>query len=100
MNPADPDLSIIIPSYNEELRLPATLDRIAEYIQTSGHETEVLVVDDGSKDRTAAVAQSFRSKIPLLRVVSNGVNRGKGPAFRGHSVRFQGVPPGTLQDYF
>ncbi len=83
MNPADPDLSIIIPSYNEELRLPATLDRIAEYIQMSGRKTEVLVVDDGSKDRTAAVAESFRSKIPLLRVVSNGVNRGK-----GYSVRY------------
>ncbi len=86
MNPADPDLSIIIPSYNEELRLPATLDRIAEYIQTSGRETEVLVVDDGSKDRTAAVAESFRSKIPLLRVVSNGVNRGKGYSVR-HGMR-------------
>jgi glycosyltransferase involved in cell wall biosynthesis len=82
MNPADPDLSIIIPSFNEELRLPATLNRIAEYIQTSGRETEVLVVDDGSKDRTAAVAESFRSKIRSLRVVSNGVNRGKGYSVR------------------
>jgi glycosyltransferase involved in cell wall biosynthesis len=82
MNPADPDLSIIIPSFNEELRLPATLNRIAEYIQTSGRETEVLVVDDGSKDRTAAVAESFRRKIRSLRVVSNGVNRGKGYSVR------------------
>jgi glycosyltransferase involved in cell wall biosynthesis len=73
-----PELSIVIPSYNEELRLPATLERIAAYIAVSGRSTEVLVVDDGSNDRTAAVAEEFREKIPSLRVVSNGVNRGKG----------------------
>jgi glycosyltransferase involved in cell wall biosynthesis len=77
-----PDLSIIIPSYNEELRLPATLEQIAAYLSTYGRETEVLVVDDGSSDGTAAVAESFRSRIPTLRVVSNGVNRGKGYSVR------------------
>ncbi len=83
MSSTVPDLSIIIPSYNEESRLPATLERIAAYLLTYGREAEVLVVDDGSKDGTAAVAESFRSKIPRLRVVSNGVNRGK-----GYSVRY------------
>jgi len=73
-----PELSIVIPSYNEELRLPATLERIAAYIAVSGRSTEVLVVDDGSNDRTAAVAEEFREKIPSLRVVADGVNRGKG----------------------
>ena len=82
MSAATPDLSIIIPSYNEEMRLPATLDRIAAYLQTYAGTAEVLVVDDGSKDRTAAVAESFRTKIPLLRVVSNGMNRGKGYSVR------------------
>lgn len=77
-----PALSIIVPSFNEELRLPPSLNAIAEYIQKSGRETEVLVVDDGSKDRTAAVAESFRDRIPLLRVVSNGENRGKGYSVR------------------
>jgi len=83
MSSTVPDLSIIIPSYNEDSRLPATLERIAAYLLTYGREAEVLVVDDGSKDGTAAVAESFRSKIPRLRVVSNGVNRGK-----GYSVRY------------
>ena len=82
MNPAAPELSIIIPSYNEELRLPETLGRIASYLQTEGRAAEVLVVDDGSSDRTAAVAEAFRNKIALLRVVSNGVNRGKGYSVR------------------
>jgi glycosyltransferase involved in cell wall biosynthesis len=82
MSPASPDLSIIIPSYNEESRLPATLERVAAYLQSYAGTAEVLVVDDGSKDRTAAVAESFRGKIPTLRVVSNGVNRGKGYSVR------------------
>ena len=82
MGSAVPDLSIIIPSYNEELRLPATLERIAAYLSTYAHEAEVLVVDDVSEDGTAAVAESYRSKILTLRVISNGVNRGKGYSVR------------------
>ena len=77
-----PALSIIIPSYNEELRLPPSLGLIADYIAKSGRETEVLVVDDGSKDQTAAVAEPFRMRIPQLRVVPNGENRGKGYSVR------------------
>jgi glycosyltransferase involved in cell wall biosynthesis len=76
------DLSVIIPAYNEELRLPATLERIATYLSSCRREAEVLVVDDGSKDDTVAVAESFRGKIATLRVVSNGVNRGKGYSVR------------------
>ncbi len=86
MSLAHPDLSIIIPSYNEEQRLPATLERIAAYLQTCGRETEVLVVDDGSKDGTAAVAEYFQIKIPSLRIISNGVNRGKGYSVR-HGIQ-------------
>jgi glycosyltransferase involved in cell wall biosynthesis len=82
MSAPDFDLSIVIPSYNEELRLPATLERIAEYLATLALRTEVVVVDDGSRDRTAAVAESFRSKLPGLRVLSNGSNRGKGYSVR------------------
>jgi glycosyltransferase involved in cell wall biosynthesis len=82
MSATTPDLSVIIPAYNEELRLPATLERIAVYLSTCGREAEVLVVDDGSQDGTATVAEYFRVKIPTLRVVSNGVNRGKGYSVR------------------
>ena len=86
MSSNEPDLSIIIPSYNEELRLPATLEQTAAYLSASRHTAEVLVVDDGSNDRTAEVAESFRSRIPALRVVSNGVNRGKGFSVR-HGIQ-------------
>jgi glycosyltransferase involved in cell wall biosynthesis len=83
-------LSIIIPSYNEELRLPASLELIASYIQRSGRETEVVVVDDGSTDETAAVAERFRGRIPLLRVIANGENRGKGYSVRHGMLEARG----------
>jgi dolichyl-phosphate beta-glucosyltransferase len=86
MSPAGPELSIVIPAYNEELRLPTTLEKVAAYVKNCGREAEVLVVDDGSRDRTAAVVESFQSRIPALRVVSNGVNRGKGYSVR-HGVQ-------------
>jgi dolichyl-phosphate beta-glucosyltransferase len=82
MSAPEPQLSVIIPSYNEELRLPATLERIAAYICSSKRTVEVLVVDDGSKDRTAEVAKAFEQQIPSLRVVPNGENRGKGYSVR------------------
>ena len=90
MNPGSPKLSIVIPSFNEEKRLPATLERIAGYIRASGRETEVIVVDDGSADDTIRVADSFRGKIPNLRVVSNGQNRGKGYSVRHGSREARG----------
>lgn len=84
------DLSIVIPSYNEELRLPATLERIAEYLRTVELRTEVLVVDDGSRDRTAAVAESYAGKFARLRVLSNGRNRGKGYSVKHGMLDAQG----------
>jgi len=90
MSLANFDLSIIIPSYNEEARLPETLQTIAEYLPTLGLRTEVLVVDDGSTDRTAAVAQSFHGKLTGLRLLSNGRNRGKGYSVRHGMLESQG----------
>ena len=75
-------LSIIVPSFNEEVRLPASLSLITAYVSSTKRSTEVLVVDDGSNDRTAEVAASFADRIPNLRVLSNGENRGKGYSVR------------------
>ena len=82
MSPAEPELSIVIPAFNEEVRLPETLSLISSYIRGSNRETEVIVVDDGSTDRTADVAKSFRGEINGLRVVTNSKNRGKGYSVR------------------
>jgi dolichyl-phosphate beta-glucosyltransferase len=90
MSAGAPELSIVIPSYNEELRLPATLKQIAAYIRGSKRAIEVIVVDDGSRDRTIAVAESFRNEIPNLRVVTNGQNRGKGYSVRHGMLEAKG----------
>jgi len=72
------DLSIIIPAYNEAERLPATLAALETFLATRPWRPEIVVVDDGSTDRTAAVAAAGCP----LRVVSLGVNRGKGAAVK------------------
>lgn len=73
-------LSIIVPSYNEELRLGATLVEIGEFVSDRPDICEVIVVDDGSIDATAEVAQA--STCPGLRVVRHAENLGKGAAVR------------------
>lgn len=90
MSSAPPELSIVIPSFNEELRLPATLAQIASYIRASKRETEVIVVDDGSTDHTSVVANSFRGEIQRLRVVANEKNRGKGYSVRHGMMEARG----------
>jgi dolichyl-phosphate beta-glucosyltransferase len=90
MSSAPPELSIVIPSFNEELRLPGTLAQISSYIRASKRETEVIVVDDGSTDRTSVVADSFRGEIQRLRVVANEKNRGKGYSVRHGMMEARG----------
>ena len=86
MNTTAPELSIVVPSYNEEARLPSTLERIAQYTRAQRPNTEVIVVDDGSTDGTVRAAEGFRGKIGNLRVILNGVNRGKGFSVRSGSL--------------
>jgi glycosyltransferase involved in cell wall biosynthesis len=90
LNHSAPEMSIIIPSYNEQARLPASLERIASYINLRLPDAEVIVVDDGSTDQTAAVADRFRGRIGNLRVLRNGENRGKGFSVRRGSLEASG----------
>jgi dolichyl-phosphate beta-glucosyltransferase len=76
-------ISIIIPAYNEQTRLPETLRRIAQYLCESGWTfQEIVIVDDGSKDDTAAAAGKFAQCNPAVRVLRNPGNRGKGYSVR------------------
>ena len=76
-------LSIVIPAYNEERRLPQILDRIREFIERRKfHFVEIIVVDDGSRDGTAIVVREAASTDSRVRLVSNPGNRGKGYAVR------------------
>lgn len=82
MNSPTLDLSIVIPAYNEERRLPQTLDSIFTYLQGRPYRAEVIVVDDGSSDGTAELVNAAREKYPGLRLLSNDGNRGKGFSVR------------------
>jgi cellulose synthase/poly-beta-1,6-N-acetylglucosamine synthase-like glycosyltransferase/glycosyltransferase involved in cell wall biosynthesis/O-antigen/teichoic acid export membrane protein len=71
-------LSIIIPAYNEASRIENALDSVERFIAASSTWIEVIVVDDGSSDETAAIARRYASTIKNLRVLVNEENRGKG----------------------
>jgi len=86
MNSPAPELSIVIPAYNEQRRLPETLRHVRAYLEARRADAEVIVVDDGSRDATAALVEARRGEFPGLRLVSNGVNRGKGYSVR-HGMR-------------
>ncbi len=77
-----PKLSVIIPAYNEERRLPATVDSVSAYLRGQGTSFEIIVVDDGSLDATAAVVESMAAGQPEIRLISYRPNRGKGHAVR------------------
>src|ERR1700682_618200 len=86
MNSPPLDLSIVIPAFNEERRLPKAIERIGAYLEARPLRAEIIVVDDGSTDGTAELAERYRHKYPNLRVISNGGNRGKGFSVR-HGMR-------------
>ena len=76
------ELSVIIPAYNEELRLLPTLERLHAHLAASGLRHEIVVVDDGSRDGTCAVVEQAMTAIPNLSLVRQSPNRGKGAAVR------------------
>lgn len=99
-------LSVVIPAYNEEKRLPKTLESIAEFLNKQNYTSEVLVVSGGSTDKTVEVAKSFfdgfdkltagkfrtasNGKIKNLKVIEIGQNRGKGYVVRQGIMQAQG----------
>lgn len=85
------DISIVIPAYNEEQRLPSTLETILAYLDAGGWSSpEVLVVDDGSTDGTRARIEEFRARGSPVRLLSNPGNRGKGYSVRHGMVEAAG----------
>lgn len=76
-----PFLSIVVPAYNEERRLPGTLESITGWLSRSGTDAEVIVVENGSIDRTIEVVREFQEHHPEVHLIE-GVPRGKGRAVR------------------
>jgi dolichyl-phosphate beta-glucosyltransferase len=76
-----PFLSIVIPAHNEERRLPPTLAKIDAFLQTQPYQAEVIIVENGSSDRTLEVAESFAKTHPYVHAIQVD-SRGKGLAVK------------------
>lgn len=87
---ASPHLSIVIPAYNEAARIEQTLARVLQCVRERRWDAEVLVVDDGSSDGTAAIVQSYMQTAPELLLVQNDGNRGKGYSVRNGLLQAAG----------
>jgi len=82
-------LSIIVPAYNEETRLPKTLELINSYLLAKSFLVEVIIVDNASSDKTFAIASDFAQKSPNFRVIQE-FTKGKGAAVRTGMLNSQG----------
>jgi dolichyl-phosphate beta-glucosyltransferase len=89
-NRLEPAYSIVIPAYNEGTRLGATLEKVLAFVHAQGWDAEVIVVNDGSRDNTADLVQSFAAKNPALRLLENPGNRGKGYSVRHGMLNARG----------
>jgi dolichyl-phosphate beta-glucosyltransferase len=84
-----PHISLIVPSFNEEERLPASLAKLLAYLDESGHDAEIVVVDDGSTDGTAAIVENESDQ--RVRLLKNPGNRGKGYSVRHGMLEARGA---------
>jgi len=82
--------SIIIPAYNEAARLGPTLQRVLQCIRAQRWNAEVIVVNDGSRDNTADLVRQYASANPVLRLLENPGNRGKGYSVRNGMLHANG----------
>jgi dolichyl-phosphate beta-glucosyltransferase len=78
--PASPKLSVVIPAYNEEQRLPRTIEQIERYLNGRGMSYELILVDDGSTDGTRQVMDAAAERNQSVRLEALPSNRGKGRA--------------------
>jgi len=76
-----PFLSIVVPAYNEEGRLPQTLPRIVDFLRAQDYAAELVVVDDGSADGTCRIVEDIAATVPFVRLIRNE-HRGKGYAVK------------------
>jgi dolichyl-phosphate beta-glucosyltransferase len=85
-------LSVIIPAYNEALRLPRTLRQSIEYLKSQSYDSEILVVNDGSTDGTESVVCALPSSPVLVKLLAHpdGANHGKGSSVKRGMLEARG----------
>ena len=85
-----PTYSIVIPAYNESARLGASLEKVLAYVHTQRWDAEVIVVNDGSRDNTAEIVLHCMAKDPIVKLLENPGNRGKGYSVRNGVLHAEG----------
>jgi dolichyl-phosphate beta-glucosyltransferase len=86
-----PRWSVVIPAFNEALRLPRYLEEVADFFAGRGEPYQVLVVDDGSIDRTAGVVEAAARAHRTVRLFRSEGNRGKGATVRQGMLAARGA---------
>ena len=89
MEGSQPLASVIIPAWNEEGRMSASLKQVAAFVQEQAQPIEVIVVDDGSTDETAAIVEAFGQEHPFIKLIRN-THGGKGAAVKTGVARAEG----------
>ncbi len=87
---SSPQVSIVVPAYNESARIEHALERVLSCVVERGWDAEVLVVDDGSTDDTAAIVRTWMTRFPQLQLFENPGNRGKGYSVRNGLLQAAG----------
>lgn len=83
-------LSVIFPAYNEEKRIPKTLEIVNEYMIKQPYTYEIIVIIDGAKDNTSGVLNAMKDRIKNLRIIDNKQNHGKGYVVRQAMLEAKG----------
>ena len=84
------DLSVVIPVFNEEKRLPENLDKIIDFLKSKKINSEIILVDDGSSDKTWKVLQSYKAKHGNIKLLKHQKNLGKGAAVKSGMIASSG----------
>jgi len=77
-----PEYSIVFPAYNESERITRSLDQALQFVAQQGWDAEVIVVNDGSRDDTADIVRRYAALHPIVHLLENPGNRGKGYSVR------------------
>jgi len=97
----DEKLSIVMPAYNEEGNLPNTIEPLIKIFNELSIDYEILIINDGSKDKTGEVAENLSKKYPKIRVIHHEINKGYGGAqltgFKNATGKYVSVIPSDNQ---